>query len=134
MVLAAARHERQNGLDILIESFPEVLRRLPNARLLIAGREGNQTSALHYSVHRLGMGDVVRFMGQRATCRICYVPQTRSFYPHAGRDWAAFYWRQRPSNPPSLQRTSPLLRKLWRMESMRGSSNLAVGKRSPIRS
>jgi glycosyltransferase involved in cell wall biosynthesis len=66
MVLAAARHERQKGLDILIESFPQVLRHLPDAQLLIAGREGNQTAALHSSVHRLGMDDVVCFMGARS--------------------------------------------------------------------
>lgn len=65
LVLAVARQEYQKGLDVLVRAMPRVLERLPEARLLVAGREGNLTSALGQDVDRLGLGDVVRFLGAR---------------------------------------------------------------------
>jgi glycosyltransferase involved in cell wall biosynthesis len=64
LVLAAARHERQKGLDVLIEAMPAVLRRIP-ALLLVAGREGNQSEALRGLVTRHGLEPAVRFLGAR---------------------------------------------------------------------
>lgn len=65
VVLAVARHEYQKGLDIAIDAFPLILRKLPGARLLIAGREGDQTAELRESVARLSVEDVVSFLGVR---------------------------------------------------------------------
>jgi glycosyltransferase involved in cell wall biosynthesis len=65
-VLAAARHEHQKGLDVLLEAFPAVLEHAPGARLLVAGRTGNQTPLLERAVARLGLGSKVTFLGARA--------------------------------------------------------------------
>jgi glycosyltransferase involved in cell wall biosynthesis len=65
MVLAAARHEHQKGLDVLLEAFPAVLERVPGARLVIAGRAGNQTSRLERTAERLRLGSRVSFLGAR---------------------------------------------------------------------
>jgi len=66
LVLAAARQERQKGLDILLEAFATVRRSVPAARLVIAGRQGNQTSLLRATVDRLELDDSVTFLGVRS--------------------------------------------------------------------
>lgn len=66
VVLAAARHEPQKGLDTLIAAVPEVLAEMPRARFFLAGREGTQTSALLALVDRLDVGDAVRMLGARS--------------------------------------------------------------------
>jgi glycosyltransferase involved in cell wall biosynthesis len=65
MVLAAARHEHQKGLDVLLEAFPAVLERAPAARLVVAGRAGNQTPRLQRTAARLGLRSRVSFLGVR---------------------------------------------------------------------
>lgn len=65
LVLAAARQEHQKGLDVLLDAMPPVLSRLPDALLLVAGRNGNQTEMLRTAVARLGLGASVRFLGER---------------------------------------------------------------------
>jgi glycosyltransferase involved in cell wall biosynthesis len=65
LLLAAARHEYQKGLDLLLKAFSLVVRERPNARLLIAGRDGNQTSELRRLTDQLHLVDEVRFMGVR---------------------------------------------------------------------
>jgi glycosyltransferase involved in cell wall biosynthesis len=66
VVLAAARHEYQKGLDVLLESFAEVRGRLPAARLFVAGRDGNQSAELAEIVARDGLGGSVTFLGPRS--------------------------------------------------------------------
>ena len=44
LVFAAARQERQKGLDVLLEAWPEVIAEVPGARLLIAGRDGSASA------------------------------------------------------------------------------------------
>ncbi len=66
LVLAAARQERQKGLDILIKAFPAILESLPSARLVIAGREGGQTPVLEAAVHRLGLEGAIDLLGPRS--------------------------------------------------------------------
>jgi glycosyltransferase involved in cell wall biosynthesis len=66
MLLAAARQEFQKGLDVLLHALPEVLGRIPRARLLVAGREGNETSTLQALVDRLGLAARVSFLGARS--------------------------------------------------------------------
>jgi glycosyltransferase involved in cell wall biosynthesis len=65
VVLAAARHEPQKGLDTLIQAVPHVLGRLPAVRFLIAGRAGTQTRRLNTLADDLGVGDAVAFLGAR---------------------------------------------------------------------
>jgi glycosyltransferase involved in cell wall biosynthesis len=66
LVVAAARQEYQKGLDVLIEAFATVHGSLPAARLVIAGRDGNQTTSLRAAAAQLEQGGVVRFLGARS--------------------------------------------------------------------
>jgi glycosyltransferase involved in cell wall biosynthesis len=66
LVLAAARHERQKGLDILLEALPTVLRNVPAARLVIAGRTGNDTPLLQAVIDRLELQAVVQVLDARS--------------------------------------------------------------------
>jgi len=65
LVLAVARHEYQKGLDVLIEAFPRVLRGVPEARLLVAGRDGGHTPALSEAIERHRMNDAAILLGAR---------------------------------------------------------------------
>lgn len=65
IVLAAARQEFQKGLDVLLQAIPLVLEQVPATRLVIAGRDGNQTPELQTLVRRLDLDDAVRFLGVR---------------------------------------------------------------------
>lgn len=65
LVLAVARQEHQKGLDVLLEAFPLVRRRVPAAVLVVAGREGNQTPLLRGLVARHGLDEAVAFLGAR---------------------------------------------------------------------
>jgi glycosyltransferase involved in cell wall biosynthesis len=64
VVLAAARHEHPKGLDILLRAFPRVAEKIPLSRLVVAGREGNQTPALYRLARSLGL-ERVEFLGPR---------------------------------------------------------------------
>jgi glycosyltransferase involved in cell wall biosynthesis len=46
VVLAAARQEYQKGLDVLVDAFPMVAARIPEARLILSGRPGGVTPSL----------------------------------------------------------------------------------------
>ena len=65
VVLAAARHEYQKGLDVLLDAIASIRRDQPNIVLLLAGRDGNRTAALRYQATRLGLDANVRFLGAR---------------------------------------------------------------------
>jgi glycosyltransferase involved in cell wall biosynthesis len=65
LLVAVARQEPQKGLDILIDALPAVRAQHPRARLVVAGREGRATPDLRDQVSRLGLGDVVTFLGMR---------------------------------------------------------------------
>jgi glycosyltransferase involved in cell wall biosynthesis len=66
LLLSVARHEYDKGLDLLLWALPQVKEHVPGARLIVAGREGNQTIALQALVARLGLGDSVTFLGARS--------------------------------------------------------------------
>ena len=66
LLLTVARHEYQKGLDVLLRSLPEVLATYPLARVIVAGREGNQTGALQAIVAELGLSNSVTFLGARS--------------------------------------------------------------------
>ena len=65
LILAAARHEHQKGLDVLLGAVPRVLERMPAARIVVAGRTGNQTPLLRSIVSHLRVEGAVRFIGAR---------------------------------------------------------------------
>ena len=65
VALAVARHSRQKGLDVLVAARPEVRRGVPGAVLVVAGRSGEATVALHAEAARLGVDDSIRFIGPR---------------------------------------------------------------------
>jgi len=65
LVLAAARHEHQKGLDVLLAAFPAVAQAVPGARLAIAGRTGNQTPRLRAAADAPGLGPAVSLLGAR---------------------------------------------------------------------
>jgi glycosyltransferase involved in cell wall biosynthesis len=66
LILAVARHEHQKGLDILLEAMPAVIQQLPSARLVVAGRQGNQTVSLEDAIHRLALDSRVELLGARS--------------------------------------------------------------------
>jgi glycosyltransferase involved in cell wall biosynthesis len=65
MLVAAARHEYQKGLDVLIEAFAVVRRAHPDAQLVVAGREGTTTRDLRALAQRDGTTDAVHLLGAR---------------------------------------------------------------------
>jgi glycosyltransferase involved in cell wall biosynthesis len=66
LLLAVARHEYQKGLDVLLRALPTVREEFPGIRLIVAGREGNQTTALYGLASELGVADGVMFLGARS--------------------------------------------------------------------
>jgi glycosyltransferase involved in cell wall biosynthesis len=65
LLVAVARQEHQKGLDALLEALPDVLGQVPGVRLVVAGRDGNQTPRLRETVRRLGLDRTVAFLGPR---------------------------------------------------------------------
>lgn len=66
VLLAAARHEHQKGLDVLINAAQLLRRQIPGLVVIIAGREGSRTPALVELVRSERLDDVVRFVGARS--------------------------------------------------------------------
>jgi glycosyltransferase involved in cell wall biosynthesis len=66
LLLAVGRQERQKGLDVLLEAFSRVRHIKPDARLLIAGRDGSETPHLRRIAARLELGPTVQFLGTRS--------------------------------------------------------------------
>jgi glycosyltransferase involved in cell wall biosynthesis len=66
LLLAVARHEYPKGLDVLLRALPQVRAVVPRARLIVVGREGNQTVALRALAGELALGDGVTFLGARS--------------------------------------------------------------------
>lgn len=66
VLLSAARHEYQKGLDVVVDALGDVRRVVPAAVLLIAGREGNLTPRMREVMDWRGVTDAVRLLGPRA--------------------------------------------------------------------
>lgn len=64
LALFAGRLVQEKGLDVLLNAWPLVLRRLPEAHLLVLG-EGDQRAALEAQAHQLGLAGRVGFAGSR---------------------------------------------------------------------
>jgi glycosyltransferase involved in cell wall biosynthesis len=65
MILAIARQEHAKGLDVLVDAFGSVRSERPDARLLVAGGEGNATPHLRERVARGDLDGAVVFLGSR---------------------------------------------------------------------
>lgn len=65
VVLAVGRHEHQKGYEVLLTAFRHLQDGGSDARLLIAGRDGNATSSLRSSIAELPRPDRVEIMGVR---------------------------------------------------------------------
>ncbi len=63
LVVAAARHEFQKGLDVLVDAWPAVRRELPDAALVIGGRRGNETPRLERPSPRRATPPTSRLLG-----------------------------------------------------------------------
>jgi glycosyltransferase involved in cell wall biosynthesis len=53
-VLAAARHEPQKGLDLLMDAVPQLRSSVPQARVVVAGHEGSASSDLRLRAQDVG--------------------------------------------------------------------------------
>jgi len=65
VVLAVCRQDHQKGLDVLVESIARLRGGGARVQLLVAGREGDQSTRLASRVTQLGLGASVRFLGER---------------------------------------------------------------------
>jgi glycosyltransferase involved in cell wall biosynthesis len=66
VVLAAARHEPQKGLDVLVRALPRVRQSYPTLLFLLAGREGNQTPLLVDLLDQGGLDQSTQILGERS--------------------------------------------------------------------
>ncbi len=66
VVVTVGRQEYQKGHRYLIEAFAGVVASRPDARLLIAGREGHSTAALQSLINELDLNSVVTLLGHRS--------------------------------------------------------------------
>jgi glycosyltransferase involved in cell wall biosynthesis len=65
VVLAAARHEHQKGLDVLVAAAAALRHDVPDLVVLVAGRDGNRTKALVDAIASAGLESTVRLLGPR---------------------------------------------------------------------
>lgn len=71
VILAVGRLVYKKGFDILIKSFPQVLNKFPNARLIIGG-DGDLKNNLTQLVNNLNLQDKVIFTGTLNRDKIIY--------------------------------------------------------------
>lgn len=64
VVFCAARHQAEKDLPTLIRAMEDVVKRVPGARCLIAGR-GKQTAELEGLIEEKGLGESVTLLGFR---------------------------------------------------------------------
>jgi glycosyltransferase involved in cell wall biosynthesis len=64
-VLAVGRLEPQKAFDVLISAFRSVSDVLPDAHLLIAGREGNASDKVRSAINASSLGGRVTLLGER---------------------------------------------------------------------
>lgn len=66
LVVAVGRQEPQKGFDVLLKAMPRVLAALPEAVLVVVGREGRDTRRLATIVRDAGISGSVRMLGERS--------------------------------------------------------------------
>lgn len=65
VLLSVGRQEAQKGHRVALAAMPSILSSQPEAKLLIAGREGAVTETLRCQQRELGLDDAVVFLGLR---------------------------------------------------------------------
>ena len=65
VVLAVARHEHVKGLDVLVHAALQMRATVNDVVVLVAGREGRETTALRDSIASGGLDGTVRLLGAR---------------------------------------------------------------------
>jgi glycosyltransferase involved in cell wall biosynthesis len=65
LILAVGRQEPQKGFDVLLKALPSVQARFPDARVVVAGREGRASAMLAEIVQANGLSEMVTFLGVR---------------------------------------------------------------------
>ncbi len=65
LVVAAARHEWQKGLDVFVDAAAQVAVHHPDTTFLIGGGDGSQTRSLTAQIAATGLGDRLRLIGER---------------------------------------------------------------------
>jgi glycosyltransferase involved in cell wall biosynthesis len=68
-LLVVGRLRIRKGVDVLLAAMPELRRRHPAARLLIAG-DGEHRRALEREAAELGLGEAVRFLGRAGAAEV----------------------------------------------------------------
>lgn len=66
VVVSVGRQEYQKGQIYLVDAFAGVVAKRPDARLLIAGREGSFSADIADLIERLDLGNVVTLLGHRS--------------------------------------------------------------------
>lgn len=61
----------RKGLDLVIEAFRMVARERPDARLLVAGRDGDE-DRYRRAAEQAGIAPSTRFLGPRADAEVCF--------------------------------------------------------------
>jgi glycosyltransferase involved in cell wall biosynthesis len=65
VILTVGRQDLPKAQPVLVEAFAQVLQHHPEARLLIAGRAGADTPAVHAAAARFGVADRITELGHR---------------------------------------------------------------------
>jgi glycosyltransferase involved in cell wall biosynthesis len=65
VIVNVGRQEYQKGQRYLLEAMKDVVRRRPNAVLLVAGRRGRQSQVLEHVQQRIALDGRVRLLGHR---------------------------------------------------------------------
>jgi glycosyltransferase involved in cell wall biosynthesis len=65
LLMAAARHEWQKGLDVLLRAVPEIRASVPDLAVLIGGPPGHETENLHTLARSAGLDPSTTFIGPR---------------------------------------------------------------------
>jgi glycosyltransferase involved in cell wall biosynthesis len=65
VLLTAARHDPPKGLDVAVRAMPLLLRSVPGAVLLMAGKEGSATRVVRSTIESSGATAHVRLLGPR---------------------------------------------------------------------
>jgi len=68
-LLVVGRLRIRKGVDVLLAAMPDLLRRQPAARLLIAG-DGEHRASLERAAAALGLGEAVSFLGRAGAARV----------------------------------------------------------------
>ena len=86
VVLSVGRLDRQKGVDTTIDAFRRLIKRIPDAVLLVAGRPGNASAIVQAKAR--GVRQFV-FSGTGPTYRTSCALQMSCHFLHAGKGWAA---------------------------------------------